>query len=131
MLEDDRSYGLMQLLGSNARRICEVPPGVGMGFSWLLDPSKNIACAKDVLLYELKATGGNVSRALARYNGGPTGEKIVLVGGLVGRVNGKMQMRCQGYVDLIRKAAARVEADRAAQVLATTTVTDKVPDDGD
>lgn len=105
ILEDDKSYGLMQVMGTNARRLVGAPPGTRMDFGWLLLPLANIAMGLRILAGELAATGGNVERALARYNGGPTGESLV-------SVNGALQMRRQPYVDLVHAATRRVAEDR-------------------
>jgi soluble lytic murein transglycosylase-like protein len=97
--EDDKSYGLMQVLGTNVRRLCGVPPGTPMRFSFLSQPMLGIGFGVSILAAELQATGGDVGRALARYNGGPTGDQR----GPDGR------MRCQAYVDAVRARALRVQ----------------------
>lgn len=102
MLEDDRSYGLMQVMGYNLRRLVGVPPGTPMKFDWALDPLFNIAAGVAVLRGELAATHGDVARALARYNGGPTGDAI--------QADGKM--RREEYVAGVRAWVGRVIADR-------------------
>lgn len=103
--EDDKSYGLMQLMGYNARAICGVPPGTLMNYQFLLRPDANTALGLFLLLGELHASGGDVARALARYNGGPHGGDFL--------DNGKL--RRQDYVDLVRAAAKRVAADVAVE----------------
>ena len=108
-LEDDASYGLMQVMGYNWRKILgsraanefTVLP-VELRFDVLLDPLVSIYAGCVVLSWELAATGGDVARALARYNGGPSGEKMV-----AGR------MRTQAYVDKVRAALDQVRSDRA------------------
>lgn len=77
ILEDDQSYGLCQVMGTNARRLCGVGPGVPMNFGFLLLPVTNVAFGLRILAGELAATSQNVARALARYNGGPTGDALV------------------------------------------------------
>jgi hypothetical protein len=74
LLEDDRSYGLLQIMGYNARNLCGIAPGTPMHFGFLLLPMTNMAFGLRILTAELRATLGDVPRALARYNGGPTGE---------------------------------------------------------
>lgn len=111
-LEDDASYGLMQVMGYNIRRLCQVPDGTAMKFGWCFLPLINISLGLRVLLGELEAvrlevaankipSGRNVDRALARYNGGPTGDD--LVGGA---------FRLQAYVDKVGRNAALARADR-------------------
>jgi hypothetical protein len=111
-LEDDASYGLMQVMGYNVRALCGVPPGTPMRFGWLYLPITNIAFGLRILLGELVAVraevatgkttpGRDVDRALARYNGGPTGDD--LVGGA---------FRLQAYVDKVGRCAALARANR-------------------
>lgn len=71
LLEDDRSYGLMQVMGYNARILCGVPVGTPMNFGFMLLPVTNIAFGLRVLSAELSTTNLHVPSALARYNGGP------------------------------------------------------------
>src|SRR5262245_832516 len=73
LLEDDKSYGLMQVLGSNIRRLCGVEPGTQMHFGFTLLPLTNLALGLRILTGELAAVGGDVAKALARYNGGRRG----------------------------------------------------------
>lgn len=103
LLEDDRSYGLMQILGANARALAGIAPHVPMNFGWLLLPMANMAFGLRWLLMELRATDGNVSRGLARYNHGPKGEWTDTP---------DRRMRAQGYVDLVARQAALAQADR-------------------
>jgi hypothetical protein len=100
--EDDASYGLMQVMGYNARRLVGVHAGVPMDFGWMFLPMVNIALGLRILCAELAATKGYVDRALARYNGGPTGERIGADG----------TMRRQEYVDKVLVNARRVAEDR-------------------
>ena len=97
-LEDDASYGLMQVMGYNARRLVGALPGTKLDFGFLLLPITNLAFGLRVLLGELAATGNVVARALARYNGGPTGDSL----------DGNGVMRRQVYVDGVAKWAERV-----------------------
>jgi hypothetical protein len=114
-LEDDASYGLMQVMGYNVRRLCGLAPGTAMTFAWLYLPVTNIAFGLRILLGEISAVraeiqagklpgGGRdrlVDRALARYNGGPTGDD--LVGGA---------FRLQAYVDKVGRCAEQARVNR-------------------
>jgi hypothetical protein len=101
--EDDRSYGLLQVLGSNIRSRWGVAPGVSMDFAAALDPVRGLSEGIVHLRAELFATGDDVPRALARYNGGPRGELPL--------TPGDTRMRCQGYVDKVRSWAEKVYAE--------------------
>ncbi len=103
LLEDDKSYGLMQVMGYNARRLCGVPEGTPMNFGFLLLPMTGIAFGLRILTAELTATGGHVASALARYNGGSWGNPVR--GG---------RLRNQDYVDRVAAEAARVQLARMA-----------------
>ncbi len=105
VLEDDRSYGLMQVLGSNIRKLCGLAPGTPMRFEWALLPIANVSLGLRMLLGELEATDGDVARAMARYNGGPSGDDPV------DGPNGR-EMRRQIYVRSVALACERVAADR-------------------
>jgi hypothetical protein len=125
-LEDDASYGLMQVMGYNIRALVGVgtvktihtprgprvvnasiaengqwPP---MSFAWAFLPDTNITLGIRVILPELKAVGGDVERALARYNGGPTGDDVAPEYG--------NDMRLRSYVDKVVANAAKVAQDR-------------------
>jgi len=102
MLEDDKSYGAMQVLGSNIRRLCGVPPGTPMEFGFALLPLTNLALGLRILTGELATVNGDVAKALARYNGGRRGSEI----GPDGR------MRRQQYVERVAAASERVRRDR-------------------
>jgi hypothetical protein len=101
-MEDDKSYGLMQVLGSNVRSLCRVPEGVPFSYSFLRRPAAGMDFGLRILCAELKHTGGDVARALARYNGGPTGDRREADG----------RLRRQRYVDGVRTWAERVHEDR-------------------
>lgn len=101
--EDDTSFGLMQVMGYNLRSLVECEPGTRMGFGWALLPIANVAMGLRVLLGELHQTHGDVARALARYNGGPTGDDR----------DDRGVMRRQVYVDRVFSSARRVRRDRA------------------
>lgn len=105
LVEDDASYGLMQVMGYNIRVLCgrsqHPEDGGRMHFGFALLPLTNLVLGIRVLLAELRATGGDVPRALARYNGGPTGDRL--------DENGVM--RRQEYVDKVHRNALRVMRD--------------------
>jgi transglycosylase-like protein with SLT domain len=103
LFEDDKSYGLMQVMGSGARVLCGVPPGTRMEFSFLLLPLTNISFGLRILTGNLAETIGHIPSALARYNGGSYRNPV---GGDV--------LRNQSYVDLVAAQAARVQLARAA-----------------
>jgi len=106
LLEDDRSYGLTQVLGSNLRRMCGIAPGVPMNFGFALLPLTNLTLGLRVLLGELEAVEGDVPRALCRYNGGETGTSLVPGPG------GTLVYRRQEYVDKVARNAVLVFQDR-------------------
>jgi hypothetical protein len=103
-MEDDKSYGLMQVLGSNVRTLCHVPDGARFCYSFLRRPAAGIDFGLRILTAELKHTGGDVPRALARYNGGPTGD----------RRDAEGRMRRQIYVNGVWSWASKVRDDRRA-----------------
>jgi hypothetical protein len=103
--EDDTSYGLMQIMGYNIRHLCGVAGGTPMDFSFAFLPITNISLGLRILLGELSATGGHVDRALARYNGGPTGDRMV--DGPRG-----LEMRREEYVRKVRMNADKVARDK-------------------
>lgn len=109
-LEDDASYGLIQILGSNVRRLVGAPPSTPFNFGFLFDPVIGLGFGLLVLREELKATGGDVARALARYNGGPTGDRMEP------GPHGQLQLRRQEYVDGVARWCERVRQDRGGQV---------------
>jgi hypothetical protein len=102
VLEDDRSYGLMQVLGSNVRRMCGVAPGTAMDFSFALLPLPNLSFGLRVLIGNLAETKGDVGRALAKYNGGFSGD----------RTDAQGRMRCQAYVNRVAEHARLARDDR-------------------
>jgi hypothetical protein len=112
-LEDDRSWGLFQVMGYNIRRLLGAKDGTPMNFRFAIDPWINIWLGCQVLIAdiaavkrELGAVGDDpiiVSRALARYNGGPTGDDPTGPGGA---------MRRQVYVDHVGASCLAVVKDR-------------------
>lgn len=126
-LEDDASYGLCQIMGYTARALVGIdkvtlrggklvvadtgvyPP---MRFGWLFRPLTNLSLGLRLLHEELQAVqrdvaktvlspGDEISRALCRYNGGPTGDNLV---------DGDLRLRA--YADRVAARAALVRADR-------------------
>jgi len=100
LFEDDRSYGLMQIMGYNARVYCGVPLGTKMNFAFLLRPLANMAFGLRLLGENLVDAGGDVATALARYNGGGSGNPV---GG---------PFRTQSYVDGVARHARNVRLAR-------------------
>jgi soluble lytic murein transglycosylase-like protein len=106
--EDDASWGLLQVLGWNLRAAVGVPRGVRMSFEWALDPALGLIFGVKHLVTEcLIPTGGDVARALARYNGGPNGTSLVPGPQGVGLV-----LRRQDYIDAVKRRIPRVIEDR-------------------
>lgn len=103
--EDDRSYGLLQVLGSNIRARWGIAKGTPMDFSAALLPQMGLALGLSHLAGNLQETGGNVARALAKYNYGGNGGTIGPDGKMVGKE----------YVDKVREAALRVLSDTGSE----------------
>jgi len=102
----------MQVMGYNARRLAGVPEGTPMNFGWLFLPIINIALGLRILTAELRQVAReigdgkapahqHVERALARYNGGPTGDDTV---------NGDIRLR--KYVERVIDHSRRVKLAR-------------------
>lgn len=107
--EDDSSYGIFQVMGTNIRGLVGNTGRAPMDFDFAYDLFANIYLGCAVLRRELKATGNNVERALARYNGGPSGDRLI---------NGRM--RRQDYVDVVARRLEQVTADRGLKTGAIT-----------
>lgn len=117
--EDDASYGLTQVMGSNWRRILGLKPGTPMHFdAFACDVAFSLRAGIRVLKDELHAVyvqrphapeAEQVVRALCRYNGGPTGDAMVEVR------PGVEDLRRREYVDKVARCAAIIRADRAAK----------------
>lgn len=111
--EDDASYGLGQVMGYTFEALVDLQPrNATMNYEVLYHPPIGIAFAGLTLSLELAAVyrerpheseDERVIRALARYNGGPTGDDID---------EASQDIRCRGYVNLVTQAAAIVRADR-------------------
>jgi hypothetical protein len=126
LIEDDASYGLMQVMGYNLRaavgcmlvKTILTPAGprlisdaagafAPMSFAWAFDPDRNITEGIKIVASELSFVGGDVERALARYNGGPSGDDVTPEYG--------NDMRLRRYVDKVASWAAKVAQDRTAR----------------
>ena len=106
--EDDASYGLLQVLGSNLRAMVGVPPGTRMSFEFALRPAAGLVFGIRHLCDEcLQPVDGDVARALARYNGGPRGTSLVPGPGGRGLV-----LRRQDYVDAVAGWTRRVAEEQ-------------------
>jgi len=103
--EDSASWGPMQVLGVNVRKILGASPGCLLNYTALYWWPLGLAFGLKILLGELQATERNVARSLARYNGGPTGDRLESDG----------RMRRQVYVDSVEAKAVLVREDRAAR----------------
>lgn len=128
MREDDKSYGLMQVMGYNLRRLVGVPDRVKaygvqqlevpvpMDFSWALRPLANIAAGLRLLCAEIHVAETEVRKlgsgrdvpavdvALARFNGGRKGNLVT----------DYPLLRNGAYVERIFEHAQRAQADRKA-----------------
>lgn len=103
MFEEAKSYGLVQLLGTTIRRLCGVPAGTRVDFTFALLPIVNLSLGLRLLEANLVAAHGDVAGALARYNAGWKGAEKDASG----------QLRAQAYVDRVRANASLVHIDRA------------------
>lgn len=112
-VEDDSSYGLLQVMGYTAKGILEVDRAVRLNFSFLFRPLMGLAFGLEVLKRELRVVyqlhphetdSERIVRALARYNGGPTGDSIDETG----------DIRRREYVDKVAANALRAKRARIA-----------------
>lgn len=110
-MEDDASYGFLQIMGSTARAVLTAPPGP-MNFSFLYLPQINIAIGLRVLSADLAAVyrehfhateQERLVRALMRYNGGPTGDSWLPE---------KNDFRLRAYVDHVADNCLRAQESR-------------------
>ena len=120
--EDDASYGLGQVLGTTFKALLHVDRPVKMDFSILYRPLFGLAALIEVLKGELRAVYLNkpmatenerVVRALARYNGGPSGDLLVPVPAKDGNP-ATTDIRDRAYVDRVAKNAKLAREDRKA-----------------
>ena len=63
-------YGLMQINSINHEWLSDE-----LGITDILDPKQNVLCGIYIISGHLKATNGDVTKALMRYNNGPTGAR--------------------------------------------------------
>jgi hypothetical protein len=109
--EDDASYGLLQVLGTNLRAMVGVEPGVRMHFGWALRPAAGLVFGVRFLCDECLTPVGwesNVHRALARYNAGPRGSSVIPGPG------GSLVLSNQAYVDAVAAWTRRVATEQLA-----------------
>lgn len=108
MSEDDRSYGLMQIMGYNLRRAVEVPDDVRMGYRWALRPLANLAFGLRHLCALIDPgddiPGRAVDVALAQFNGGPRGNKA----------SDWPNLRNRSYVEKVFEHSERAHRNRVA-----------------
>lgn len=101
-IPDSRSYGLFQVLGQTARRLLSGEDG-SFQYDRLFDPLTNAGVGCQVLRFFLKTSGGDVARALAKYNGGMRGDELDPKTGEIRRAD---------YIRLVRQGCERVTGDR-------------------
>lgn len=111
--EDDASWGLLQVMGFNWRRLLGVPVGTRIDYAkFALDPVFALRGGIAVFVEEFSRLyrqnpqmpeAERVVRALCRYNGGPTGDALV---------DGDLRRRV--YVDKVAANARLVRASRFA-----------------
>jgi hypothetical protein len=110
--EDDASYGALQVMGYNLRRLVGVPVGVRMSFAWAYDAGVSLWAGCQILRFDLAAVyrefphapeSERVIRALARYNGGPSGDDPTGAHG---------DIRLRAYVDKVAENTQRAYVDR-------------------
>lgn len=77
LLEDDASYGLMQVLGSTYKEVLGIPQGTTVSFSVLENPIVNIGVGCIYLSKLMGQVNNDAVRALCRYNGGGRGDELV------------------------------------------------------
>lgn len=108
--EDDASYGLGQVMGTTFKALLHVDRPVKIDYSILYRPLFGLAALVETLKGELRTVyltspmqseSERVVRALARYNGGPTGEALV-----------DGDIRNRAYVDRVAANAKRARNDR-------------------
>jgi hypothetical protein len=116
--EDDASYGLGQVMGTTFKALLHVDRPVKIDYSILYRPLFGLAALIETLKGELRAVylmspmasdSERIVRALARYNGGPTGDTLV-----AGPPPALPQLRTQAYVDRVAANAKKAHEDRQA-----------------
>jgi hypothetical protein len=111
LLEDDKSYGPMQVLGLNVRAQLGISSRVKMSYGFMQSFGPGVISGVAWLLAELRVARRNgyslrtmpddVTVAVARYNGGPRGNP-----------DERGVLRTKGYVEKVKKWAKRVSDDR-------------------
>jgi hypothetical protein len=110
--EDDASYGLCQVMGYTLKGLLELDRPARLNFTLLYRPLFGLAAGVEVLKREISAVfrahpiedeNQRTARALARYNGGPTGDAWDVERGA---------MRLHGYVEKVAANARRAQDDR-------------------
>lgn len=101
--EEWASFGLFQIEGRTFRQMYHFAPQVVINYADMLGrPLLNLAVALRIHKENLFTYAGSVERALAAYNGGPSGANDDGTGNLVR----------QDYVEAVRRHGAAVLADR-------------------
>lgn len=109
--EDDASFGMCQVMGYTLKGLLEIDRPARMNFTLLYRPLFGLAAGVEVLKRELAAVfvadptqneNDRTARALARYNGGPTGDDL----------DERGQMRLSAYVAKVAKNAKLAQDDR-------------------
>lgn len=115
--EDDRSYGLMQVLGTNLRSMVGVSPATRMDFSWALFPMANLAFGLRLLAALLNQARRDVAARVTRESMLPAGAHFALEGPVdlaLARYNGGLRgnaaadwpnLRNLSYVDRVARHA--------------------------
>lgn len=109
LFEDSASWGLLQILGSNARAQLGIAKGTRMSFEFLTDPVLGLAFGSRHLVREcFSLHPGNVAAALAVFNAGPRGADLIPEpGGPVG----PLVMRNEAYVAAVKRRIPAVLAE--------------------
>jgi hypothetical protein len=122
LVEDDASYGLCQVMGYVLKGLLKVDRPVRLDYGLLYRPLFGLAAGIEVLQGELRAVylahpaeddSVRVVRALARYNGGPSGDALVPFPAKDGHPP-VTDLRRREYVDLVAANAKRARDDRRA-----------------
>lgn len=111
-IEDDSSYGLLQVMGYTFKRLIGLEQRATLDYYILYRPLFGLAAGVEVFKREMQAVyalhphegeSERVVRALCRYNGGPTGDAID---------SETHDLRRRSYVDKVHTNARIVQADR-------------------
>lgn len=113
--EDDASYGLMQVMGTTYRGLVALDRPARLDYALLFRPLIGLAMGLEVLLQELAAVRRlhpkaqeteQIVRALARFNGGPSGDVLDPA---------TKDYRRRIYVDRVAVRCGQVRTDRDAR----------------